>query len=91
MIAAGLYSVNRPFTAFAAQLAGMAITVPGLVLFLPRGGPTAAALVSTVSYSAVFALMLIAYLRVSHLGWRDMVAPAPWMRSVLSPGTWRAM
>jgi O-antigen/teichoic acid export membrane protein len=90
VIGAGLYAMNRPFTAFAAQLVGMAITVPGLVVFLPRGGPTVAALVSTISYSTVFALTLLAYLRVSGLRWRDLVAPAPWMRSVFSRSAWRA-
>ena len=90
VIAAGLYAMNRPFTAFAAQLVGMAVTVPGLIIFLPIGGPTAAALVSTFAYATVFAVVLTAYLRATHVRARDIVTAAPWLRTVLKAETWRA-
>ncbi len=81
--AAGLYAVNRPFTAFSAQLAGMAVTVPGLVIFLPRGGATAAAIVSSVAYSTVFVVMVSLYTHVSDFRWRNLLTFAPWMTNAL--------
>ncbi len=38
IVSAGVYAAGRPFTATAAQLAGMAVTIAGLLVFLKRGG-----------------------------------------------------
>jgi len=76
ILAAGIYAVGRPFTATIPQLLGMVVTVTGLVLFLPIGGITAAAIVSTVSYATVFLFTLIAYKRVAALTWRSFL-PTP--------------
>ena len=54
----------------------MTVTIVGLVVFLSTGGITAAALVSTASYSTVFVAMLIAYQRVSDTPWRAFL-PSP--------------
>jgi O-antigen/teichoic acid export membrane protein len=72
----GLYALNRPLTAAATQGFGALVTVVGLLVFLERGGITAAAIVSTVSYAGVFASGLVLYRRAAGLGWRDFIAPA---------------
>lgn len=71
---AGLYALNRPFTAFLAQLTGTVITVPALILFLPRWGITAAAVISSISYAAVFVATLLVYKRAAHRPWADLAA-----------------
>jgi O-antigen/teichoic acid export membrane protein len=76
ILAAGIYAVGRPFTATVPQLLGMVVTVVGLVLFLRVGGITAAAIVSTVSYTTVFLFTLIAYKRLAALTWRSFL-PTP--------------
>jgi O-antigen/teichoic acid export membrane protein len=76
ILAAGIYAVGRPFTATIPQLLGMVVTVVGLVIFLRIGGITAAAIVSTVSYSTVFLTTLIAYQRVAGVPWRAFL-PTP--------------
>ena len=63
ILSAGIYAAGRPFTATLTQLLGMAVTVVGLVIFLSGGGITAAALVSSASYAAIFLASLIAYKR----------------------------
>jgi O-antigen/teichoic acid export membrane protein len=70
----GLYALNRPLTAAATQALGALITVVGLVLFLERGGITAAAIVSTASYAGVFLAGLALYRRAAGLAWRDFIA-----------------
>jgi len=76
IVAAGVYAAGRPFTATFAQLLGMTVTVIGLFVFLRTGGITAAALVSTASYSTVFVAMLVAYKRVTGIPWRSFL-PTP--------------
>ena len=46
------------FTATLTQLLGVVVTVVGLIAFLPTGGITAAALVSSASYGAIFVASL---------------------------------
>jgi O-antigen/teichoic acid export membrane protein len=76
IVTSGLYAAGRPFTAAVPQLAGMAVTVAGLLLFLPSGGVTAAAIVSSVSYATVFATSLVAYKAVARIPWGGFV-PTP--------------
>ena len=76
ILGAGVYAAGRPFTATFVQLVGMIVTIVGLVVFLSSGGITAAALVSTASYSTVFVAMLIAYQRVTDTPWRAFL-PSP--------------
>jgi O-antigen/teichoic acid export membrane protein len=75
VLAAGLHSAGRPFRATTGQLGGAAVTLVGLVVFLPSGGITAAAVVSTIAYSAVFLANLFAYRRTVGLEWRDFAEP----------------
>lgn len=76
IVGAGLYAAERPFTATLGQLAGAAVTLVGLFVFLRIGGITAAALVSTASYATVFVFTVVAYKRVSAKPWRWFV-PTP--------------
>lgn len=76
ILTAGIYAAGRPFTATLAQLLGLIVTVIGLLVFLPSGGVTAAALVSTASYATVFVATLIAYKSVSGISWRGLL-PTP--------------
>jgi O-antigen/teichoic acid export membrane protein len=69
----GLYAANRPFTASAAQAAGVIVTIVGLLLFLRSGGITAAALVTSVSYTVIFVAALVLYRRAVALRWRDFL------------------
>ena len=76
ILGAGVYAAGRPFTATVVQVIGMVVTIAGLVAFLGTGGITAAALVSTASYSTVFVATLIAYQRVTDTPWRAFL-PSP--------------
>jgi O-antigen/teichoic acid export membrane protein len=84
ILGAGVYAAGRPFTATVAQVLGMVVTIVGLIVFLPGGGITAAALVSTASYSSVFVAMLIAYKAVTGLSWGAFVPTPARIRRVLS-------
>jgi O-antigen/teichoic acid export membrane protein len=72
VVCAGLYALNRPFTAALTLAGGALVTVPGLLLLLDRYGLTAAAAVSSVSYTLVLAGALLAYRRAAGIGWRDL-------------------
>lgn len=73
VIVSGLYGAGRPFTAGASQVVGLLITGVGLGLFLESGGIRAAAIVSTVSYTMVFAICALLYKRAVGIGWRDYI------------------
>jgi O-antigen/teichoic acid export membrane protein len=74
ILAAGLYAANRPGTATVAQLAGLCVTVVGLLVVLPGAGIMGAAWVSTASYATVFVCSLLAYKRSARLPWRRFLA-----------------
>jgi O-antigen/teichoic acid export membrane protein len=82
----GLYAANRPFTAALTQAGGLVVTVSGLVIFLRSGGITAAALVSTTSYSLVFVAALILYRRAAGLRWHAFVPSLRPLRPRASAG-----
>ena len=87
ILAAGLYAANRPGTATAGQLAGLAVTLGGLLLVLPEGGILGAAWVSTGSYTLVFVTLLVAYKRAVGISWRLFVTkPASRPVAVSRPG-----
>ena len=81
ILVAGLYAANRPSIATGVQLAGLAITVAGLLIFLPGHGIMVAAIVSTASYATVFVGSVLAYKRVAGVRWRAFLtvpaAPHP--------------
>jgi O-antigen/teichoic acid export membrane protein len=74
ILVAGLYAANRPTIATGVQVAGLVVTVVGLLVFLPGGSIMTAAIVSTVAYSVVFVAAVIAYKRVVRLRWKSFVA-----------------
>ena len=74
VVCAGLYALNRPFTAAIALFGGAIVTVVGLLIFLQSYGIVAAAIVSTCSYVVVLIIALIAYRAAARFNWRD-VAP----------------
>lgn len=77
VLASGLYAAGRPFTASIPQVVGLVVTAVGLLVFLRSGGIEAAAIVSTVSYTVVFLLVLVLYGHTTGVGWRAFVsAPA---------------
>jgi O-antigen/teichoic acid export membrane protein len=78
ILSAGVYAAGRPFIASVAQLLGLLVTVVGLLVFLPIGGITAAALVSTASYSTVFAAALIAFKVVTGMPWGWFLSIPAW-------------
>jgi O-antigen/teichoic acid export membrane protein len=73
----GINAANRPFTASIPQITGALLTVAGLIVFLPLGGSTAAAIVSTAVYTVVFTLALLIYRRVSGAPWSAFVPRYP--------------
>jgi len=82
ILGAGIYAAGRPFTATVTQGLGMLVTIAGLFIFLRTGGITAAALVSTASYSVVFAASLFAYQRVAQVPWREFVPTPARLRAI---------
>jgi O-antigen/teichoic acid export membrane protein len=73
----GINAANRPFTASIPQITGAVLTVAGLIVFLPLGGSTAAAIVSTAVYTVVFALALLIYRRISGAPWSAFLPRYP--------------
>jgi O-antigen/teichoic acid export membrane protein len=82
ILGAGIYAAGKPFTATLTQVLGMVVTIIGLFVFLRTGGITAAALVSTVSYSVVFFAALVAYQRVTGVPWREFVPTPARLRAI---------
>jgi len=73
VLASGLAAANRPGRASLIQLPGAILTIFGLALFLKAGGIVAAAIVSTVSYVAVFVTALLLYRNAAGLTWGDLL------------------
>ena len=73
ILCAGLYAANRPFTAAVTNILGALVTVPGLLLFLRPGGVVAAAVVTTISYGAVFAASVYLYSRATERRLREFL------------------
>jgi O-antigen/teichoic acid export membrane protein len=82
ILTAGIYAAGYPFTATLTQVLGMAATVVGLIAFLPGGGITAAALVSSASYALIFMASLVAY---------RVLARVPWSHLLPTPARLRAL
>ncbi len=73
ILVAGLGSLNRPGLGSVPPLIGAAVTVAGLALFLKRGGPEAAAIVSSCAYAITFACALVFFRRAAGLPWRALL------------------
>jgi O-antigen/teichoic acid export membrane protein len=69
VLVAGLLAANRPLTVSAASGLAAALTIGGLIVFLPIGGITAAAIVTSVVYVVEFSLMAELYRRAVGIRW----------------------
>lgn len=72
VLSQGLSAVDRPFTGTIPHLAGAAVTVVGLLLFLSGGGIMAAAWITTAAYAVVVVSALVLYRSVTRLPWRAL-------------------
>jgi O-antigen/teichoic acid export membrane protein len=82
IVTAGVYAAGRPFTATLGQAVGLIVTVVGLLVFLPVGGITAAALVSSASYGAVFAATIVTYKHITRMPWLSLAPTRARLRSL---------
>jgi O-antigen/teichoic acid export membrane protein len=73
----GLLAANRPLLVSAAVGPSALLTVVGLIVFLPSGGITAAAIVTSVVYLAEFAAMAFFYRRTLGVSWLHFLRPPP--------------
>jgi O-antigen/teichoic acid export membrane protein len=69
VLAAGLLAANRPLTVSIASGLAAVLTIGGLIVFLPIGGITAAAIVTSVVYVVEFSLMAELYRRSVGIRW----------------------
>ncbi len=69
VLVAGLLAANRPLTVSAASGLAAALTIGGLIVFLPIGGITAAAIVTSVVYVVEFSVMAELYRRAVGIRW----------------------
>jgi O-antigen/teichoic acid export membrane protein len=81
-----LNAAGRPGLGSAVLIPSTIITVVGLILFLPTFGVTAAAVVSTVAYGAMFVVALLAVRSAVGVRLLDVVSPRA-MRAELA-GAW---
>lgn len=65
LLSGGLRAMGRPGATSIAQLVGLAVTVPGLLLTLPRYGIEGAAGTSSVAYFTVFVVLAVLLGRAS--------------------------
>ena len=77
VILSGLLAANRPFLSSLPYFLGAAITIVGLVLFLPDGDITTAATITTAAHAVVFVASVLLYRRFAGLAWTDFLRPPP--------------
>ncbi len=74
---AGMLAANRPLLSSAAYLPTAALTIAGLIVFLPSGGIDAAAIITTCAYTLAFAISVVLFRQMTGLRWRQLIrAPA---------------
>ena len=66
------------------QVLGMVVTLIGLFVFVPDGGITAAAIVSSVSYASVFVAMVATYLWITGISGRELVPTRARLRELVT-------
>jgi O-antigen/teichoic acid export membrane protein len=76
VLSAALSSFNRPLTQTLSQLPGVALTLIGLPLLVPRYGANGAAVVSLVSYLTCSIVLLYQTRKHLQLEWRAVLRPA---------------
>jgi O-antigen/teichoic acid export membrane protein len=83
ILIAGLGSLNRPGLGSIPPIGAAIITVVGLALFLRRGGPNAAAIVSSCSYAATFIGALLLFRRTARMPWSEVFGAGRELRRLL--------
>jgi len=76
ILGAGLFALDRPFTAFIPGLLGAVLTAVVIVAFVDDGGIVLMAAAWSVSQAIVFATCFYFYRRETTASWRDVV-PTP--------------
>jgi O-antigen/teichoic acid export membrane protein len=77
VLTSGLLAANRPLWVSAAILPAAALTIGGLLYFLPTGGIEAAAIVTSVVYAIQFVAMAFLYRRALEISWLEFIKPPP--------------
>jgi O-antigen/teichoic acid export membrane protein len=87
VLATGLTAGGRPELSARAQFAGLFVTIPGLLLLLPRFGGEGAALVSLAAYGLTFGVLLKQTVQVMGGSYADYLVPrrADWQAARSSP------
>lgn len=75
MLDSAFTAIGDPGAAFRAELIGMAITVPALLVFLPDHGGRGAAVISLVAYSVLLVVQLRMAQRRFDRRWWEFVVP----------------
>ena len=75
VVATALNAGNDPAATMRAELTGLALTVPALVVLLPAGGGLVAAYISLAAYSVRLAMLLGSAVRVFGGRARDFIVP----------------
>lgn len=75
VLTTALTSADDPAASMRAEVAGLALTVPALVVLLPAYGGIGASFVSLVAYSARLAVLLRSARRVFGGTWRSFLVP----------------
>lgn len=73
----GLLAANRPLLVSAAVAPAALLTIAGLIVFLPSGGITAAAAVTSIVYLFQFSGMAYLYRRTAGISWSNFLRPPP--------------
>ena len=76
MLGSALTAIGDPGAALRAELIGLAVTIPALVVFLPDHGGRAAAVISLVAYSLRLAVQLRTAQRRFDVRWWEFIVPA---------------
>jgi O-antigen/teichoic acid export membrane protein len=77
VLGAGLLAMNRPGQRTIAEIAGVAVTVLGLVFVVPEHGITGAAWTAVAAYGTTLVIATVMVWRASGLGPAQLLVPRP--------------
>lgn len=75
VLGSAVSAANAPAAAMRAELVGLGVTVPALIVLLPSAGGTGAAVVSLMAYSLRAVMLLRSAARTFELPWWSFVLP----------------
>ncbi len=75
VLSTALTTGGRPGFSAASELIGIIVTVPALIVVLPRYGGMGAAVVSGAAYTVSFLVLLIGSKRQVAIAWRELLVP----------------